>query len=74
MDLCYVACGRFDGFWELNLNLYDIAAGAFIARQAGAAVTDFSGTQKDLPAEVICANPVIQPLLQKLLLEVKTSR
>jgi myo-inositol-1(or 4)-monophosphatase len=73
MDLCYVACGRFDGFWELNLNLYDIAAGAFIAQQAGALVTDFSGTQKDIPGEIVCANPAIQPALQKLLLEVKNS-
>jgi myo-inositol-1(or 4)-monophosphatase len=74
MDLCYVACGRFDGFWELNLNLYDIAAGAFIAQQAGAIVSDFSGTQKDLPAEIVCANPAIHPALRTLLLEAKTSQ
>jgi myo-inositol-1(or 4)-monophosphatase len=73
MDLCYVACGRFDGFWELNLNLYDIAAGAFIAQQAGAVVSDFSGTQKDIPGEIVCANPVIHPALRTLLLETKTS-
>jgi myo-inositol-1(or 4)-monophosphatase len=73
MDLCYVACGRFDGFWELNLNLYDIAAGAFIARQAGALVSDFSGTQQDIPGEIICANPVIHPGLRTLLFEVKQS-
>jgi len=71
MDLCYVACGRFDGFWELNLNLYDIAAGAFIAHQAGAIVSDFSGTQKELPGELLCANPVIHPALKMLLLETK---
>jgi myo-inositol-1(or 4)-monophosphatase len=73
MDLCYVACGRFDGFWELNLNLYDIAAGAFIAQQAGALVSDFSGTQKDIPAEIVCANPVIHQGLRTLLFEVKKS-
>jgi myo-inositol-1(or 4)-monophosphatase len=74
MDLCYVACGRFDGFWELNLNLYDIAAGAFIARQAGASVSNFSGTQQDIHGEIVCANPVIHPALRTLLMEVKTSQ
>jgi len=43
LDLCYVACGRYDGFWELDLQLYDIAAGAFIARQAGCLVSDLDG-------------------------------
>jgi len=43
LDLCYVACGRFDGFWEQNLKPWDTAAGAIIAREAGAVVTDFSG-------------------------------
>ena len=42
IDLCYVACGRFDGFWEQNLKPWDTAAGEFIAREAGAVVTDFS--------------------------------
>ncbi|MBU0699321.1 MAG: inositol monophosphatase [Proteobacteria bacterium] len=42
IDLCYVACGRFDGFWEQNLKPWDTAAGELIAREAGAIVTDFS--------------------------------
>ncbi|UCD90149.1 MAG: inositol monophosphatase [Desulfobacterales bacterium] len=42
IDLCFVACGRFDGFWEQNLKPWDTAAGEFIAREAGAVVTDFS--------------------------------
>ncbi len=42
MDLCFVACGRFDGFWEQNLKPWDTAAGELIAREAGATVTDFS--------------------------------
>ena len=42
IDLCYVACGRFDGFWEQNLKPWDTAAGEFIAREAGAVITDFS--------------------------------
>ncbi|HAO23499.1 MAG TPA: inositol monophosphatase [Desulfobacteraceae bacterium] len=43
LDLCYVACGRFEGFWEQNLKPWDTAAGLLIAQEAGATVTDFSG-------------------------------
>ena len=42
-DLAYVACGRFDGFYEYSLQPWDVAAGAFIVKQAGGKVTDFSG-------------------------------
>lgn len=42
LDLCYVACGRFDGFWEENLKPWDTAAGMIIAREAGGVVTDFN--------------------------------
>lgn len=45
IDLCWVACGRFDGFWEYNLHPWDIAAGYIILREAGGKVTDFSGNQ-----------------------------
>lgn len=41
LDLCYVACGRFDGFWEENLKPWDTAAGMLIAAEAGGRVTDF---------------------------------
>ncbi|HRZ87163.1 MAG TPA: inositol monophosphatase family protein [bacterium] len=43
LDLCYVACGRFDAFWEAKLKPWDTAAGALIAREAGATVTDYAG-------------------------------
>jgi myo-inositol-1(or 4)-monophosphatase len=42
LDLCFVACGRFEGFWEQNLKPWDTAAGLVIAREAGAMVTDFA--------------------------------
>jgi len=42
LDLCFVACGRFDGFWEQNLKPWDTAAGSLIAREGGAIVTDFT--------------------------------
>lgn len=43
LDLSYVACGRFDGFWELKLKPWDVAAGALIVREAGGRVSDFGG-------------------------------
>ena len=43
LDLSYVACGRFDGFWELKLKPWDVAAAMLIIREAGGVVTDFSG-------------------------------
>jgi len=43
LDLCNVAAGRFDGFWEFNLNPWDTAAGVLIVEEAGGRVTDFSG-------------------------------
>ena len=43
LDLCFVACGRFDGFWELTLHPWDIAAGKLIIEEAGGCVTDIRG-------------------------------
>lgn len=43
IDLAYVACGRLDGFWELKLHPWDVAAGALIVQEAGGRVTDFRG-------------------------------
>ena len=43
IDLCYVACGRFDGFWELRLAPWDLAAGVLVVEEAGGKVTNFSG-------------------------------
>jgi myo-inositol-1(or 4)-monophosphatase len=43
LDLCYVACGRFDGFWELKLNPWDVAAAALILTEAGGNISDFGG-------------------------------
>jgi len=43
LDLAYVACGRFDGFWEAGLNPWDIAAGSLLIEEAGGRITDFAG-------------------------------
>jgi myo-inositol-1(or 4)-monophosphatase len=48
LDTCYVACGRFDGYWEFKLQAWDIAAAALIAREAGAKLTDFSERPMDI--------------------------
>ena len=45
LDLAYVACGRLDGFWELHLNAWDVAAGLLLVREAGGRVTDFRGDE-----------------------------
>ena len=55
-DLCYVACGRFDGFFELNLKPWDVAAGALIVKNAGGIVTDFSGKKDWLFGKNIMAS------------------
>src|SRR6266550_6141930 len=44
LDLCYVAAGRMDGFWESDLKPWDIAGGALIVAEAGGRVTDMDGT------------------------------
>lgn len=57
LDLCYVACGRFEGFWEEHLQPWDTAAGALIAEEAGASVTDFSGNPYTIhKREILAAN------------------
>ena len=55
LGLCYTAAGRFDGYWELLLNIYDIAAGALIVREAGGTVTDLQGGGQ-YPAQGIAAS------------------
>lgn len=56
IDLAYVACGRLDGFFEYNLNPWDVAAGTFIVQQAGGIVTDFKGGDNFLfGGELCCA-------------------
>jgi len=43
LDLCYVAAGRFDGYWEISLNAWDVAAGGLICEEAGARVSNIKG-------------------------------
>lgn len=56
VDVCLVADGQLDAYWEQELNLYDVAAGAVIAREAGATVTDFQGNEGLFPKQVLITN------------------
>lgn len=68
LDLCFVACGRFDGFWEEHLHPWDTAAGELIVREAGGRVTDFSDVPYavDRP-EILATNGAIHPEMINLL-------
>jgi len=55
LDLAYVACGRYEGFWEFGLNPWDMAAGCLLVQEAGGIVTDFLGEQRFLETGHIVA-------------------
>lgn len=66
LDLAYVASGRLDGYWEMGLKPWDMAAGALIIREAGGLVGDFNGDDKFLQSgRIAAANPKLYPLLLK---------
>ena len=67
LDLCSVACGRLDGFWEFNLNPWDTAAGVLIVEESGGRVTDFSGGPFQLNSrETVASNGLLhEPLLRE---------
>ena len=68
LDLCYVAAGRVDGFWELGLNIWDIAAGALIIKEAGGRISDFHGAEAYLQSgDVVAGNSKIYAALSKML-------
>jgi myo-inositol-1(or 4)-monophosphatase len=56
LDLAWVAAGRFDGFWEMGLSPWDMAAGALLIREAGGLVGDFEGEDKFLDSGRIVAS------------------
>ncbi len=73
LDLCYVAAGRFDGFWEMSLKPWDVAAGGLICEEAGANITNVSGTGDYIspPQSVIASTPGIHAQILKELLTAK---
>lgn len=67
VDLAYVACGRFDAFFEYNLNLWDIAAGVLLVREAGGKASDFSGDESKLTgSETVAANNLLFENFRKI--------
>ena len=67
IDLCDLACGRLDGFWELYLAPWDVAAGVLILREAGGIITDLKGSAEVIKhGAFIAGNPAIYPALRRL--------
>lgn len=70
LDLAYVACGRFDGFFEYNLSPWDVAAGAYLVQQAGGKLNDFTGKENFIfGKEIIASNTKIHDELQSTIQE-----
>jgi myo-inositol-1(or 4)-monophosphatase len=70
IDLAYVACGRFDGYFEFNLNSYDVAAGIVLVREAGGQVFDFTGGNNSIERrEMLATNGLISAELLLILEE-----
>lgn len=69
LDLCYVAAGRFDGYWETFVERWDIAAGLVIAGEAGTRITDLHGGDGYFqpPCSVLAANPVLHGRMLEVL-------
>ena len=70
LDLAWTACGRFEGFFEYNLNAWDVAAGALIVKEAGGVVSDFKGKDDFLYGrQIIAGNSPIHHALQTIISE-----
>lgn len=69
MDLCYIAAGRIDGYFEKILKPWDIAAGALILKEAGGKITDYDGReiQFEKKTSVIAGNAVVHQDLQNII-------
>jgi myo-inositol-1(or 4)-monophosphatase len=65
LDLAYVACGRMDGFWELTIKTWDIAAGALLVQEAGGIASRPDGSPDFMvpPCNILASNPLIHPIL-----------
>jgi myo-inositol-1(or 4)-monophosphatase len=71
LDLCYVACGRADGFWEWRLYPWDTAAGSLIVEEAGGQMSDFSGGPFDLNGEqTLASNGLLHQQMVEVLQQV----
>jgi myo-inositol-1(or 4)-monophosphatase len=68
IDLAYTACGRFDGFFELNLSPWDVAAGVLLVREAGGVVTTFNGDSSVIfENQIVAASQSLYPKMTEVL-------
>jgi len=68
LDLAYLACGRFDGFWEDGLNAWDVAAGVLLIEEAGGRITNFTGAPLDIyTAKVLATNGHVHDAMMRVL-------
>ncbi|MGI8854548.1 MAG: inositol monophosphatase family protein [Thermomicrobiales bacterium] len=68
LDICYVAAGRFDGFWELNLQPWDMAAGALVVQEAGGTISDPSGNPYRVDGnDIVASNGHLHTLMLDVL-------
>jgi myo-inositol-1(or 4)-monophosphatase len=75
LDLCYVAAGRFDGFWEQHLKPWDVAAGALIVEESGGRITGMDGAPFDqAAAHLIASNSRLHDQLVSVVLEFRSAR
>jgi myo-inositol-1(or 4)-monophosphatase len=73
LDLCYVACGRIDGYWELKLKPWDVAAGSLIVAEAGGKLSDFRGAPFDIRGRgTLAANPLIHEQMYRITAAIET--
>lgn len=73
-DIAYVACGRYDGFYEYGLHPWDVAAGILLVQEAGGAVSDFAGQSNPLSGEhIVCSNLMIFSEFQSTIQEIMLS-
>ncbi len=68
LDICYVACGRLDAFWELKLNPWDVTAGACIAKEAGGEVTNYYSNDFDIyKKSIIVSNTILHDRMKEII-------
>jgi len=74
IDLAYVAAGRLEGYWELNLHEYDVAAGLLLVAEAGGRYSDFRGARAGLYGEVAASNGLVHEALLAAFAAVRAAR
>jgi myo-inositol-1(or 4)-monophosphatase len=76
LDLCYVACGRFDGYWERGVSAWDVAAASIILERAGGRLTDYAGTPLDFDTfgrEIVASNTHLHAPMLAVIANITTS-